>query len=361
MSDLPVYGTRASPLRMGPGQRIVAVQWGGGIGVLTVDMPQGYRVRFAPIDKAYTDVKARGMTIGRADFAKYHDGEDKPAPVSLLTTPSPMILGVLYGEGDTHWGVFRVMRSYGPDPGQHVNPSPFPPGGLEADTHPNLAWDEYRRLYNEEKDKFLAKPGERRWIEVADLKSLGDDTLIGGDARRYFGSADSWQNLDYGEVALYWYELVPYEPPRFNILGAPQFNTVFRDIDARAPGNIGYQPNGFTLFHPVAPAPWGLGETLVAGNPGRKAVREVYLLDFQVIRDTEIVVSSDGEGPDEHLAEGYTVRYALRLFGGGAKFKVEALGVTPVAPAAASYSQTKSFPYTRSGELFRVNRQGFVV
>lgn len=362
MSDLPVEGTRAHPLRMGLGQRIVAVQFGGGIGVLTVDRPDGIRLSFDPPYGYMPGDKAVGDVISRQDFAKLDTSESRglPAPISLLTTARPLVIATLYGEGDKHWAVVRVLLSPGADPGQHVRPSPFPPDmGLQANTFPNPQWSDYTRFYDDEKSKFLRKPNSR-WVEVLDLKSLSDDVLITGDAQIYYGPGDSWQRLNYGLIENSYFHLIPYVPPRTNIFGVQQYDTVILGRGVFIPGNLGYAPQ-FEIFEPRKAAPFGLGQQEVNGNPGRKAIREIYFLDFEVIKDGVVTVRSEGQNPpDPLMPDGFTMAFRLRLFGGGTRFTLGALDVEPVAPATASYTQRKAFPYTQAGQLLQINRRGFV-
>lgn len=365
MSDIPVEGTLARPLRLDPFQRVIAVQFGRGIGVLTVDLPEGITLHFDPTSSMMPHHSA-GDVIGRADFAKFDDetGTGHSAPVSLLVTDK-MVLGTLYGEGDRKWAVRKLFRGPGTDPGFHVNPSPFPPDeGLQPNGFPNERWEEYRDTYEEEKRHFLERP-DRRWIEVADLKTLGDDTLPTGPAQIYFGPGETWHDLNYGHLSLSHYELVPFVPPRFNIFGVRQYDTIVADRDAVADGNLGYAfTYSFNIFEANRPAPWGVGEEEVAGNPGRKAIRLIYFLDFDVI-DKEAaagvmnnVTVSNPDAADDPLLPSFDIVFVFQLFGGGTKFTVRQLQVESDAPA--TYNQSKTFPYNEGGELFKINRQGFV-
>lgn len=366
MSDLPVEGARAHPLRMGMGQRIVEVHFGGGIGVLTVDAPDGVRLSFkianadgtdpSEADAANMASKTAGDIIERKDFARFDDGTGpKPAPVSLLIT-DPMILKTLYGEGAKHWGVGAMMRSPGPDPGKHVMPSSFAPGGLVPNVFPNPDWVDYSKNYKDQKDKFT-KEGSR-WIEVGDLLGLGKDTLTSGLPQRLFGPGETWKDLHYGSIQTFFYQLVPYEPPRFTFGGAPQFQTIYNPGDI-VPGNIGYAPQ-FDIFEQQRIAPWGLGENVVNGNPGRKAVRHIYFLDFQVVKDKKVTVKSAGERADPQIPGGVEIRLQLELFGGSTKFTLMPMEVKGDKPATFG-PLAKSFPYTQSGELIYIDRKGFVV
>lgn len=359
MSDIPVEGTLARPLRLDPFQRIIEVHFGGGIGVLTFDAPEGVQITFEPVGSSSMVAKHLGDVIERKDFAKFDDdtGSNHPAPVSLLIA-DPMILQTLYGEGDTHWQVGILMPSPGPDPGFHNSPSNFPPFDFTppANTFPDPRWTEYSGIYRHEKAAFLEHP-DTRWIEVPDLSALGDDTLTTGlTIQSPFGPGDNWQELHYGEDQSYFYKLVLREPPQFTFLGAPVFDTI-QELGPLMKGNIGYALQ-FNLFEPRAPAPWGLGEVLVNGNPGRKAVRHIYFLDFQVIKDGVVTVRGPGGRADDHLPSGYNMVFVFQLFGGSTKFTVRALQVESSAPA--SYNQSKTFPYTQEGELLKINRAGFV-
>jgi hypothetical protein len=365
LSDgLPVEGTLAHPLRLDPFQRIVEVQFGRGIGVLSIDLPEGISPRFEPT-ASQMQHHAAGDVIARKDFAKFDDetGSGHKAPVSQLVTDK-MVLGTLYGEGDKKWAVRKIVRGFGDDPGFHVSPSPFPPDtGLQPNGFPNGTWQAYRDFYNDQKAKFLEKPGHR-WIEVADLRSLGPDTLPTGDAQIYFGPGETWAALNYGQIDLSHFALVPYVPPRFNIFGVQQYNTILADRDLRADGSVGYAPYGFNIFEPVRVAAFGVGEEESAGSPGRKAVRLIYFLDFEVIdKGVEAgaanPVAVSNLGGDDPMLPSFEMVFVFQLFGGGTKFTVEALNIA--SDRAATYNQRKTFPYQQAGELFKVNRQGFVV
>lgn len=355
-------GNAAHPVKLNDhffGPKIKEVHWGGIIGVLIVDIPEGIIPTFAdPLFSSLMNSKAIGDIVTHEDFAKYTDGTgEHPSPISELLRPK-IELSTLYGEGNRAWAVRALMRGFGADPGENVRPSPFPPDeGIPPNHFPNPIWEAYRDDYNRAKSDFLRDHPEGRWIEVADLRSLGSDTLITGPARAYFGPGETWADLDYGEIALYHYELQPYVPPHYTIFGVQAYRTVLVDIDARAPGNIGYAPYGFNSFEAVRIASWGIGEEEVAGNPGRKAIRIIYFFDFKIIEDQIISVSMVGTGVDHNISS-YLVKFRFALFGRATKFTLTNNLFTVDHPA--SYDQTKSFPYTQAGELFKVNKRGFV-
>jgi hypothetical protein len=368
MANTSYTGTTNDPVQLDPWQQVVGFKWGGNIGVLIIDFPEGIRFNFDPLFSSYMINKRVGDIIGIMDFARFNDTE--PAPISFLVRDK-IILSTLYGEGDRKWVIRRLIRSAGMDPGNHVSPSPFPPDeGLQPNSFPNLIWQEYKDFYEEQRTRFFHDHPEGRWIEVADLKSFGDDTLVAGPAQTLYGPGETWDELHYGEVALYHFELVPYDPPRYNIFFVQQYNTILANPDGRAPGNIGYAPYGFNPFEAVKLAPFGIGEEEVAGNPGRKAIRQIYFFDFNVIDKPAvppppvpapkpiISVSMTGNEADDKITSGYNVRFRFQLFSSSTKFTLTENSVTGNPPG--TYDQQQIFPYTQTGTLFRIDDKGFV-
>jgi len=346
-------GTADNPLQLDPFQQVVEFNWGSNIGVLIIDFPDGITFNFDPFFASSTSHKTVGDIIEKKDFAKFTDGNGQhPAPISLLITDK-IILSTLYGDGDDKWFANEIWRQPGPDPGSHNNPSAFPPNPLLPNSFPNSDWSAYVTLYNSRRDFWNAKENSR-WIEIDDVSTIGADTLTSGIAQTYFGPGETWQDFHYGTNVYHHYELAPYDPPRYTFVGAQQYNTLFI-TDPPVPGSKAVQ--WFDLFTERAVVGWGFGETISKGSPGRKAVRQIYFFDFDVIKEETIVLSMNSNRTDPQLPS-YSVKFRFQIFPQATKFTLTANSIT--GNPLSSYDKQKAFPYTTAGTLFRLNSKGFV-
>lgn len=350
-------GTDRNPVQLDPFQTIVDFNWGGGIGVLIVDYPDGIGFTFNPFTAFQTTPdKHVGDVITRDNFAHFEDSSGQHrAQISLLSRP-PIILSTLYGEGDMHWLVGEILTQPGPDPGVTQRENPFtcvtPPKAF-----PNPNWVEHKAHYDERKAYWIAQP-HRRFLEVDDVLSLGDEILTSSiSVQGLWGPGENWGELHYGLNARRHYELHQHVPLITTIFGCPWQDTLLITETTTNPGNIAFQ--WFDLFTPTVTVGWGLGLIESAGNPGRKAVRKIYFFDFDVIKRDVVSVAMTNNGADEHLTGGYDVKFRFQLFPKSTRFTLTADSVT--GNPVATYNQLKTFPYTQTGVLFRVDRKGFVV
>jgi hypothetical protein len=348
--NLPIEGTLAHPFRFDPRQRIIAVQWSGGIGVLQVDKPTGIQTEFDTSSGRHIGPFPADHLVERADFLEIIN--------RLVFSPKdPPVLRNLYG-GSTD--IIWVIEEFKAAPGPRI--------GSLLRSPPDAEWDRYVNLPEvppgspigyaaENPAGYLAHQarysGEGyRWIEVSDLKLLSEeDTAHPAFFPYLYG--DTWADHVYGA-----------RTGLGHLVGTADSHS-FVGGDPDIPLNFGSQQ--FDDFAPAYKVAWGLGERATSNDYTRDLIRELYFIDFKRMRDAKVdtlKVSNPVLFPifDDKLPPDMPIIYTLRIFSASTKFKLTASTVMPDPPELLPrYTATKSISYRTTGPLFAINQGGFVV
>ena len=316
MADPPVEGSVARPVSLDFFQNITEVHWGGAdpIGLLTVDLPDiGPNLWLDPII-----LGMNGTDLGdvvQSPFGFSSDGvTTHPEPVVRLAFngAAPILRVLLDGIADGAWIIEAMMPQPGPFPTNLGFSGILPPHPAAT---PEAHWEAYATgtgigQYGGFKAGYLAAGSGYRFVEVADLKSLGADTIMGRTG--YYGpdSRHTWADTTYGLWFL-WRDGIPFHQDPSNVrlttdfLGIPTYFDFAPNLIYDDPITLNFGVQQFDLYAPRVQVGWGLGERFSRGDKVN-LLRLTFFIDFKYLgtpadtggnsgfKETTATIASDG-------------------------------------------------------------------
>lgn len=322
-----IEGSSTNPVQLDPWETIVGVGWGVGIGVLTVDMPEGISLDFSQGDAVITGYAFGGSIDIQAASGPYFDAEgafgSRMDWAALISLP-PIVLETLY------------------DVEQPPNHYYFIADASQCCGSPELPCDAPPDL-------------------TPDLTPL---------------HAAGYTEISSGTTVVMAVGPSNQTAPRYWAWGAP----ILRPSNVSFPASIpGYAPTAFKsaqLYDDAAiPDSLDACEVDEANNYiamswyivdyqepplTRNQIRQIWILNT-VGGTTDVFASSmtinqDNPASDPNLPSA-TITFKLDIYSPGAPLEISSTGITG---AGSSYSATKSVPYTQGGLLVTIDKKGFV-